>query len=39
MSSDSAFQIDKPHRHKQNLMETFLGRFILWSTEMKTAVN
>ena len=35
----SAFEIDKPHRHNQNLIRTFLGSSLLWSTEMKAAVN
>ena len=34
----SAFEIDKPHRHNQNLVGTFLGTSLLWSTKMKTAV-
>ncbi|RQH26099.1 hypothetical protein D4Z78_00775 [Okeania hirsuta] len=35
----SAFQIDEPHLHKQNFVGTFHGKFLLWSTQMKTAVN
>ena len=31
-------QIDKPHRHNQNLVVTFLGRSLVSSTKRKTAV-
>ena len=34
----SAFQIDRLHRHNQNLVETFHRTSLLWSTEMKTTV-
>ena len=33
-----AFEIDKPHRHNQNLVGTFHGTSLLWSTKMKAAV-
>ena len=36
---DSAFQIDELHRHNQNLVGTLHARSLLWSTDMKTAVN
>ncbi|MDE5089173.1 MAG: hypothetical protein O4805_19430, partial [Trichodesmium sp. St16_bin2-tuft] len=32
------FQIDKPHCHNQNLVGTFHGTSLLWSTKIKTAV-
>ncbi|MCL2935979.1 MAG: hypothetical protein MGU50_05000 [Trichodesmium sp. MAG_R02] len=35
----SAFQIDELHRHNQNLVGTFHGTSLLWSTDMKTAVT
>ncbi|MGD1712015.1 hypothetical protein [Dapis sp. BLCC M172] len=35
----SAFQVDEPHIHNQNQVGTFHGTSLLWSTEMKTAVN
>ena len=37
--SYSAFQIDELHRQNQNVVGTFHGTSLLWSTEMKTAVN
>ena len=35
----SAFQIDELHRHNQNLVETLHAMSLLWSTDIKTAVN
>ncbi|NES07240.1 MAG: hypothetical protein F6K22_33275 [Okeania sp. SIO2F4] len=35
----SAFQIDEPHRHHQNPAGAIRESPLLWSTEMKTAVN
>ncbi|MDE5086918.1 MAG: hypothetical protein O4805_07065 [Trichodesmium sp. St16_bin2-tuft] len=40
----SAFEIDKPHRHNQNLVGTLhVGTLhvtsLLWSTKMKTSVR
>jgi len=35
----SAFQIDEPCRHNQNLVGTFHGTSLLWSTHMKTTIN
>ena len=35
----SAFQIDELHRHNQNLVGTLHATSLLWSTDMKTAVN
>ncbi|MDE5124455.1 MAG: hypothetical protein O4965_32295 [Trichodesmium sp. St19_bin1] len=38
MAIYSTFEFDKPHRHNQNLVGTFHGTSLLWSTNMKTAV-
>ncbi|MCL2936775.1 MAG: hypothetical protein MGU50_09470 [Trichodesmium sp. MAG_R02] len=38
MAIYSTFEFDKPHRHNQNLVGTFHGTSLLWSTKMKTAV-
>ena len=35
----SGFQIDKLHHHNQNLVGTLHATSLLWSTNMKTAVN
>ncbi|MDE5083620.1 MAG: hypothetical protein O4859_21280, partial [Trichodesmium sp. St18_bin1] len=35
----SAFQIDELHRHNQNLVGTLYATSLLWSADMKTAVN
>jgi hypothetical protein len=35
----SAFQIDELHRHNQNLVGTLHATSLLWSTDIKTAVN
>jgi hypothetical protein len=35
----SAFKIDELHRHNQNLVGTLHGTSLLWSTDIKTAVN
>ena len=37
--SYSAFQIDELHSHNQNLVGTLHVTSLLWSTDMKTAVN
>ena len=34
-----AFEIYKPHRHNQNLVETFHGTSLLWSTKMNFLVK
>ena len=35
MVAYSTFEIDKPHCHNQNLVGTFHGTSLLWSTKMK----
>ena len=37
--NESAFQIDKPHRHNQNPVGANGHSPLLWSTDMKTAVS
>ena len=37
--SYSAFQIDEPHRHNQNLVGTLDATSLLWSTDIKNAVG
>ena len=39
MSDYSGFQIDELHHHNQNLVGTLHATSLLWSTNMKTAVN
>ncbi|MGK7921482.1 MAG: hypothetical protein AB4080_15885 [Trichodesmium sp.] len=38
-STYSAFQVDEPHRHKQNPVGTLHAKSLLWSTVQENCCN